>query len=194
MATNAVKFGISKAYYAVYDEKEGTYGTPKPLPGAVSMSINREGDESSFYADNVVYYSMDTNSGYSGDFELAMAPESVYMDLLGQEKDDNGVLMESTDDLQTTFALLYEVSGNVNNQRFAFYNCTLSRPETEANTKQDTTDPDTDTLSIRMISREFEWGTGTKNTVKASVKDEEATKAIFDAWYTTVYTPTKASA
>jgi phi13 family phage major tail protein len=190
----AVKFGISNAYYAVYDESTGKYGTPKRLKGAVSMSISREGDESRFYADNIVYYQMSTNAGYSGDFELALTPDSVYTDLLGQETDANGVLVESSDDKQATFALMYEVSGNAFDQRFVMYNCTLSRPATDAKTKEDTTTPDTDTLNISMVSREFPWGTGVKNIVKASVKNEEATKTQYDNWYTEVYVPTKASA
>lgn len=191
---NAVKFGISKAYYAVYDESTGKYLAPVPLKGAVSMSLSREGDESSFYADNIVYYSMTTNNGYTGEFSLAMAPQSVYTDLLGQSKDDNGMLVESTDDKQITFALLYEVDGNVEKQRFCFYNCTLSRPESEANTTEDTVEPDTDTLSIRMISRELAWGSDTINAVKASVTDGEETKALFDKWYDAVTLPTKAAA
>lgn len=193
-STNAVKFGISKAYYAVWDEDKSEYKTPVPMPGAVSMSLSREGDESSFYADNIVYYTMNTNAGYSGDFVLAKAPKSLYVDLLGQEVDDNGVLVEGTDDKQVPFALLYEVDGNTEKQRFCFFNCTLSRPESEANTKEDTVDPDTDTLSIRMISREFPWENGTKNMVKSSVTDSQETKTQFDQWYTKVYKPTKNAA
>ena len=191
---NAVKFGISKAYYAPWDDTAGKYKTPVRLPGAVSLSISREGDESSFYADNIVYYSMATNAGYSGDFSLAKAPQSVYVDLLGQTVDGKKMLVESTDDKQTPFALLFEVDGNVEKQRFCFYNCTLSRPESEANTKEDTVDPDTDTLSIRMTSREFEFGSDTINAVKASVTDGEETKAVFDKWYTEVQLPTKEAA
>ena len=191
--TNAVKFGLSKAYYAVYNEAEGTYGTPVPLPGAVSMTISREGDESSFFADNVVFYSMDVNAGYSGDLEVAMMPEQAYIDLLGQERDANGILVESTDDKQKTFALLYEVEGNAFDQRFAFYNCTLSRPESEANTKEETVDPDTDTMAIRMISRALPWGDDTKNTVKASCKSTTNAEQYED-WYKAVYLPSKPSA
>ena len=190
----AVKFGLSNAYYAIYDDTAGTYGTPKPLKGAVSLSISREGDENTFYADNIAYYTINSNAGYSGDLEIALLDDDMRVDLLGQQKDAKGVLLESSDDVPSTFALLYEVQGNINTQRFVFYNCTLSRPETEANTKEDTVEPDTDTLEIRMISRSVEFGTDTLNLVKGSVKDVDATKAVYDAWYTTVYLPTKASA
>ena len=190
----AVQFGLSNVHYAIYDDTAGTYGTPKPLKGAVSLSISCEGDESTFYADNVAYYTTNSNAGYSGDLEIALLGDDARVDLLGYQKDAKGVLLESTDDVPHTFALLYEVQGNINTQRFVFYNCTLSRPETEANTKEDTVEPGTDTLEIRMISRNVEFGTDTLNLVKSSVKDVDATKTVYDAWYTTVYLPTKASA
>ncbi len=190
----AVKFGLSNAYYAVYDDTEGTYATPKPLKGAVSLSISREGDESTFYADDIAYYTTNSNAGYSGELEIALFDEDARIDLLGQQKDAKGVLIESTDDVPPTFALLYEVKSNVNDQRFAFYNCTLSRPETEANTKEESVEPDTDTLEIRMISRSVSFGTDTLNLVKGSVKNTEDTKATYDDWYKAVYLPTKASA
>ena len=191
---NPVKFGLSKAYYAVYDESTKTYGTPVALPGAVSMTLTAEGDESTFYADNIAYFSQNVNAGYSGNLEVAEMPKQAFTDLLGQELDAHGVLVEGSEDKQKTFALLYEVEGNENNQRFAFYNCTLSRPDSSANTAKETIDPDTDTMKIRMIPRVIEWGSDTKNLVKASVTDATATKTQYDGWYTAVYMPTKASA
>lgn len=196
MATTeqAVKFGLKNAYYALYDDTAGKYGTPKRLNGAVSLSISREGDESTFYADDIAYYSTNSNAGYSGELEIATLKDDMRIDLLGQQTDANGVLLESTDDVPPTFALLYEVSGNINNQRFAFYNCTLSRPETEANTKEDTVEPDTDTLEIRMISRAFAYGTDTLNLVKGSVLNTTETADTYNDWFNKVYEPTKASA
>ena len=196
MATTeqAVKFGLKNAYYALYDDTSGKYGTPKRLNGAVSLSISREGDESTFYADDIAYYSTNSNAGYSGELEIATLKDDMRIDLLGQQTDANGVLLESTDDVPPTFALLYEVSGNINNQRFAFYNCTLSRPETEANTKEDTVEPDTDTLEIRMISRAFTYGTDTLNLVKGSVLNTTETADTYNDWFNKVYEPTKASA
>lgn len=192
--SNKVKFGLSKAYYAVYNESEKTYGAPVALPGAKSLSISAEGDESTIYADNIAWYTQNANAGYSGTLEIMEMPEQAFIDLLGQEKDSNGVLVEGSDDRQKTFALLFEIAGDQINRRVGYYNCTLSRPSTEANTKEDTINPDTDTMNIRMLPRIIEWGEDTKNLVKAVCTDEEATKSQYDAWYTQVYVPTKASA
>ena len=44
-----VRFGLSNCKYAIYDEAQGTYGDPVAMPGAVSLSLTREGGDSSDY-------------------------------------------------------------------------------------------------------------------------------------------------
>lgn len=190
----SVRFGLSKAHYAVYDESTNTYGEIKPLEGAVSLTLTAEGDESTFYADDIAYYTQNSNTGTSGELKIADMPAEAYIDLLGQEYDANGILVEGADDKQHTFALLYEVQGNIENRRFAFYNCTLARPDSEAQTKEEQVNPATDTMKIRMIPRVIPWGSDTKNLVKASVTNATKTKTQYDNWYNEVYIPTKANA
>jgi phi13 family phage major tail protein len=76
---NKIKYGISKCYYAVYDGS--TYETPVALPGAVSLSLDAQGDQSTFYADNIVYFATSANNGYQGDLELALLPDSFRISL-----------------------------------------------------------------------------------------------------------------
>ena len=46
------------------------------MPGAVSLSLEPNGEPSNFYADGYAYYTISNNMGYEGDLELAMVPES----------------------------------------------------------------------------------------------------------------------
>ena len=72
---NKIKYGIKNVYYAICTlapNGSATYATPKALPGAVSISLDQQGDTNKFYADNIVYYTSVANNGYEGDLEVAM--------------------------------------------------------------------------------------------------------------------------
>lgn len=188
-----VRFGLAKAYYAVINN-DGTYGTPAPLPGAVSLDLNREGGEpATFWADNIAYYVAPVaNGGYTGTLTLAIVPDSFKVAVLGDVVDDNGMQVEVADASPKSFALMYEVEGDVDKKRYVFFNCSAQRAVASANTKSDSTNPDTQDLEFTAIGKDFEnfGGTGvTKNIVKGSA--EEAATA-FANWYTAVPTPTKA--
>ena len=49
-AENTVIFGLSNVHYAIISDEDGSYGTPKKLPGAVSLSISREGSVDTFWS------------------------------------------------------------------------------------------------------------------------------------------------
>lgn len=74
-----MKFNLRNAHYAMLSVAEdGTvsYGTPVPMPGSVSISLDANGEPENFYADGVAYYVINNNMGYDGDLELAMIPEA----------------------------------------------------------------------------------------------------------------------
>lgn len=188
-----VRFGLAKAYYAVISN-DGTYGTPAPLPGAVSLDLSREGSEpSTFWADNIAYYvTPAANGGYTGTLTLAIVPDTFKVDVLGEVVDDNGMQVEVADATPKSFALMYEVEGDADKKRYVFFNCSAQRAVASANTKSDSTNPDTQDLEFAAIGKDFKNFGGkdiTKNIVKGSA--EEAATA-FANWYTAVPTPTKA--
>lgn len=186
-----VQFGLSKAYYAVIEND--TYGTPAPLPGAVSLTLNREGSEpEKFYADNITYFvAPAVNSGYTGTLTLAKIPAQFLVDVLGEVVDDNGMQVEVADANPKPFALMYQVEGDADEKRYVFFNCTAQRSTAGANTKSDSTTPDTQDLEFTAIGKDFEFGgTGvTKNIVKGSAYTADT---AFANWYTAVPIPTKA--
>ena len=189
---NKVKFNLKNVHAAKLTETvtDGvtsfSYGTPKAIPGAVSISLDAEGESSPFYADGIVYFRSVTNNGYSGDLEMALVPEWFRTEILQEALDGKGVLIEKSDNKESVkFALLFEFDGDVNCIRHVLYNCTSSRPSIESETKEDTIEPGTETLSITADPR-------ADGLVKARTGDTtDAT--TYANWYKSVYLPTETS-
>lgn len=187
---NKVKYNLKNVYAAKMTETvtEGvssfTYANPQSIPGAVSISLDAEGESSPFYADGIVYFRSSTNNGYSGDLQIALIPEWFRTEILQEQLDSMGVLVESSNVTESVkFALLFEFDGDVNAIRHVLYNCSASRPSIESETKEDTIEPGTETLSITADPR-------ADGLVKARTGDT-TDKAAYDNWYKTVYVPTE---
>ena len=189
--TSKVRFGLSNVYYAPITNSG--YGTPVRIPGAVSLSLSVEGsDPSTFWADNIAYYvQAGANGGYTGTLTMALIPDAFKVAILGEVVDDNGMQVEIADASQTSFALMYEVSGDADKKRYCFFNCTASRVAANANTTSDSTDPDTQELEFTAIGKDFTFGgtNVTKSIIKGSA-EESAT--AYSTWFSAVPTPTKA--
>ena len=62
---NKVKFGLSEVHIApitAVGDSSYTYGTIFSIPGAVSLTLDRAGDETEFYADNIKYFTQSAES------------------------------------------------------------------------------------------------------------------------------------
>ena len=161
-----------------------SYATPRAIPGAVSISLDAEGESNPFYADGIVYFRSVTNNGYSGDLEMALIPEWFRTEILQEELDDNGVLIEKSNKLESVkFGLLFEFDGDVNCIRHVLYNCTASRPSIESETKEDSIDPGKEKLTITADPR-------ADGLVKARTGDTTDATAYAN-WYSSVYLPTE---
>ena len=94
--SNKVKYNLKNVHAAKLTTEvvEGvtnySYATPKAIPGAVSLSLDAEGDSSPFYADGIVYFRTYANNGYSGDLEIALIPEWFRTEILKELLDSNG--------------------------------------------------------------------------------------------------------
>lgn len=177
-----VKYGLKKAYYAKRTIGTGgsvTYGTPVAIPGAVSVSLEQQGDINKFYADDVVYFQTASNNGYEGDFECALIPDSFLKDILGEVVDDNDLQVEKADAVTASFAFMFEFTHDDKAVRHVFYNCTATRPSVAGNTKEESIDPQTETITISAVPDENGY-------VKAKANPDADN---YDDWYTTVQVP-----
>lgn len=184
-AKNKVKFGLSNFHYAVLDEAAGTYGKPVHVPGSVSLTAEPQGNETTFYADNMPYFQLTTNNGYSGDIELAIVPDSMLADLLGFVIDSNGMLVELSDALQKPCAVMAQIEGDARARKVVWFNCKIARPSNDASTTEDSVDVKTDAMSWVALPRVI----GGKRVVKGVIEPTEANKAVYDAFFDDVLEP-----
>lgn len=184
---NKIKYGLSHVYYAVATiaaNGSATYDTPVAIPGAVSMSLDPQGENTPFYADNIEYWVGNGNTGYSGDLEFALIPESFRTDVLGEIEDNKGVLVEDMNSAIVHFALLFQFEGDVKATKHVMYNCTCTRPAAAGKTKGESIEPQTETLTVKAAS--VYNAALDKDVVKASCP-ESADTTTYNGWTSAVY-------
>ena len=183
---NKIKYGIKNCFYAtatIASNGSATYGTPSALPGAVSISLDAQGDTNKFYADNIVYYTSVANNGYEGDLELALIPDDFLKDCLGYAADTYGVLYEDANAEPVHFALMFQFEGDEGARRHVMYNCVATRPTVAGSTKEDSIEPQTETINI--VATTVYNATLDKDVVKASCTTTQSTQ--YNSWNSSVY-------
>ena len=188
---NKVKYGLKNVHAAVVtfdDNGYPTFDTPKRIPGAVNLSLDKSGDPTEFYADDDKYYVVNNNNGYSGDLEIALVPEWFKVEILKESKDENGVLLEDADAQSVHFALMFEFTADQRAIRHVLYNNTVTRPKLEGKTREDSTEVKTDILTLNAAPCKFQIGGNDVRFPKAS-SGEDTTTATYNNWYKSVYVP-----
>lgn len=186
---NKVKFNIRNVHYAkltISEDGTVSFATPVAMPGAVSLSLDPNGEPSTFYADGYAYYTISNNMGYEGDLELAMVPEHFRTEIPKETLDTNKVLVEDASAQGEKFALLFEFDGDVKKIRHVLYCCTASRPGIESATNEDEIEVKTETLSLKASPL-------ANGYVKARTGDD-TTEDVYTNWYKSVYMPDAANA
>lgn len=183
--TNKVKFGLKNGVVwpitGFSPDGKPTYGTAIPMPGSVNLTMTPEESSEPFYADDIVYYMSQANNGYSGDWEMALVPDAFRKEVMGERVDDNGVLVESTNDKRKEFAYAFEMDGDAHARKFLFPRCAAGRIPVEGETKSGTNTPKTEAMNITAMGR-------TDNNITKMVADP--TSAAYKDWYNTPYEPT----
>ena len=182
---NKVKYGLKNAHYALLTIAEDgtvTYGKPIPIPGSVSLTMDAQGDTSTFYADNMAYFVTAANDGYSGTFEVALIPDQFRQDVLHETMDEAAqVLVENINNQTSPFALLFEFDGDKKVTRHVLYNCTCTRPSVSGGTTTNTKEPSTETMNLTASPLP------NGNTKARTTVDTPA--AQYAGWYDAVWQP-----
>lgn len=183
-----VKFNIKNVHIApmTTQGEEPVWATPIKVPGAVSFSLEPQGDVTPFYADGIVYYQSSANNGYSGDLEMALFPVEILKAIYKvTEGETSKVLTENANTEPVPFALLFEEDGDTTGTKFVLYNCTATRPSRTYNTNTESKEPQTQTITVTAAPME-------DGRVMAMTGDATPEDTI-SKWYTEVFVEGAAS-
>lgn len=187
--TDKVQFNLKNVHYAPMTATGATpaWGTPVKVPGAVSLTLDQQGELSKFYADGIVYWQSSSNNGYEGDLEIALFPDQMLMDIWGYTKTEtDNVLIENATVEPKPFALLYEIDGDANGRRYCMYNCSGTRPGIGSKTNEASKTPQTQKSTISAVPLE-------NGDVLARTTDE-TTPTVKQKWFEKVYQKPAAAA
>ena len=181
---NKVKFGLSEVHIAPISSISNsayTYGTIFSIPGAVSITLDRAGDETDFYADNIKYFTESANQGYTGSLEMALLNEDFRTKILNEIKDTNGALIEDATKSTNGFALGFQIDGDKANRRFWYYNVTATRPSNNSSTIESSKEPQTETVDITVAPR------STDKLVRVVLEKTDDNTTAYNGFFSTVY-------
>lgn len=178
MSENKVRFGLKNVHYAILTS--GSYATPVAVPGAVNLDLSPNGETNRFYADDITYYLSTGNQGYEGSLEMAKIPDDMLKDVWGYTQGTTSkVLTENASAEPKNFALLYQISGDADDEYYVLYCCSAGRPEAGSQTLEDSKTPNTQSFELSAVPM-----SDGKVMAKTSATTPTATKS---SWFTTVF-------
>lgn len=198
-----VHFGLDNVHYSIVTETmdsetgviTSSYGPVKRWNGAVDLDLSPEGENSNFYADNRIYYSRSRNNGYSGTFNSAYIPEDVLTEVLGMTEDSKGVIVETDADIQKFIAFMFEVDNDEKPNRYCYYKCSLERPNNGGKTTEESAEPETAGINIKVMPRADVNMINSKPAHLVKAHANAITDAtVYSNWYKSVYIPDFAEA
>lgn len=188
MAENKVQFNLKNLHYAVMKTggESPTWDTPVPIPGAVNLALEQQGEITKFYADGMIYYQCASNNGYEGDLEVARFPDQMMQDIWKMIKvQTDNVIIENANEEPAAFALLFQIDGDAEERYGVLYNCSATRPGVGSKTLEGTKEPQTQSTTVSAVPL-------ANGSVKACTCADTPAEVKAE-WFKKVYEPKKAA-
>lgn len=154
MAESKVLFGMSDLYIGTMtDDGNGniTMGAPYHQAGAVGFNPEEQGDNYTFYADNIAFYSSYTSGSYEGDLTVAKFDDAFKKQFLGYVELDDGGLAQIKNAEKPSVYLMFEVAGDKDHRRVLFYNGSLGGISREFATIEESAEVQTESIPTKFV-------------------------------------------
>lgn len=151
---NKVYFGFSELHIGTYEvdsDNNVTLGAPYHQRGAVGFSPETDENESTFYADNIAYFSDYAGGAKSGDLEVAKFDDDFKEQFLGYVRTAGGGLAEVLNPVKPNVYIAFQLEGDAEARKIIMYNGSLGYINREYSTLEDSKEPVTETISAKFI-------------------------------------------
>ena len=180
-----VEFGFENGHIAIMKD-DGTYEVPVPVKGNVALALEAKGEQYTKYADNMVFFSMEANAGYAGDWTVTFLDKELEDTLLGKKKSTNGLHVEITNVVPKHFAFLGQLRTDIGKGRLCWYDCTLGRPKIDLKTTEENIETKDRVYPITIATIKV----ADENAVYARIDSTDtANKATYDGFFEEVVLP-----
>lgn len=179
--------GLKNLHWApLTNEETLTYGTPVKLSPAIEANIEVGTESATLYGDDRAIESADSLGDIEIELNVADLLPEHYALLLGKTKNADGVIIDNVDDVAPYGALLFEMpKADGNKKMWSYYKTKFQVPGTEAATKGDSVEFQTQTINGKSFPLESgDW------RAQIDTSDPDTDAAIATGWYTNVYKET----
>ncbi|WP_371017383.1 major tail protein [Pseudalkalibacillus sp. JSM 102089] len=177
--------GLDNIYVAKLTEENGeiTYDTPVRILNAIDAKITPTVDSQNLYADNTVAEILRVFSQVDVEFTIAELSSDHYAMLMGVEKDENGVLVDSAEDEAPYFAFGFRAKKSKGENRLVWlYKGRFTSVDESYQTQSDKADFTTQPIKGTFVKRsDGKW------RAKVDTDDQDIPLPVINDWFTKVY-------
>lgn len=179
--------GLKNLYFApLTDEATLTYGTPVKLAAAIEANVDIGTESATLYGDDRAIEAADSLGDIDIELNVADLSPDHYALLLGKSKNADGVIIDKSSDVAPYGALMFEMpKADGNKKMWCYYKTKFQTPGTEATTKGDSVEFQTQTINGKSFPLENE-----QYRAQLDTSDPDTDAAVAAAWYTSVYKET----
>lgn len=183
-----IYYGIKKLHVAkLLNAEENTFDTPKPLKGAVALSLTPGTKQTPFYGDDDTWITLTTVGKQEGELEVYYIEEDMQKYLFGHFYSQNNLLVETNKVDVEKFALIGQYSTDDKKRCFCIYLVSVTRPAFELKTTAEDINPNTQKIKITVEPIEVN---GYDDKVFKTTIIPEDNQEVAKTWFSKVTLPT----
>jgi len=200
----ATRIGCDNLVYAPMTaedtpEQAPTYGEVVKAPGVMSVNINPNGSVETLFADDGPMETASTLGKIEVEIQKNELTTKNKADLLGHQIDSKGGLVYGDSDVAPFVAVGFRTLKSNGKYRYVWlYKGKFTEPEDANETKGDSINFQSDTITGNFARLNFSYKIGTKNVrpwkYEIDQDNENADSSVITSWFTAPVMPTAADA